>query len=85
MIECDLINRLVTGMFAKKFKEKHGVQSVRDALTAAQALLMEKLQVQDTCLIELGFNYEQRKSALKDYATRFFQDGAVIGGLNYAQ
>ena len=82
--ECNLINQLVTGMPAKKFKEIHGVQSVRDALTAAQVLLMEKLQTQDTCLIELGFNYEQRKSALKDYATKFFEGGATTGGLSNA-
>jgi frataxin-like iron-binding protein CyaY len=78
--EINLINRLVTGMDTKKFNEKYGVQSVRDALTAEQALLMEKLQTQDTCLIELGFNYKQRKSALKDYATKFFDGGATTGG-----
>lgn len=83
MIECDLINRLVTGMPAKKFKEMHGVKSVRDALTAAQALLMEKLQTQDTSLIELDFDYPTRKQKLSDFANQFFEGGATIGGLSH--
>ncbi|MDO9271087.1 MAG: KilA-N domain-containing protein [Methylobacter sp.] len=68
--ECDLINRLVTGMSAKKFKQVRGVESVRDALTAAESQLMDKLQRQDTSLIELGFSYEERKRLLIKYADK---------------
>ena len=70
--ECALINRLVTGMTAKKFKQAHGVDSVRDALTVAESQLMDKLQIQNTSLIELGFNYEARKDLLQNQANQFF-------------
>lgn len=73
--ECDLLNRLVTGMPAKKFKEVRGIESVRDGLTAAESLLMDKLQAQNTSLIELGFSFEERKCLLKKQADKFF--GAV--------
>lgn len=62
--ECDLINRLVTGYTAKQFKRIHGVEQVRDGLTVEQVRLMDKLQAQDTSLIELGFSYENRKDLL---------------------
>ena len=70
--ECDLINRLVTGMSAKQFKEVRGIDSVRDGLTAAESQLMDKLQVQNASLIELGFSYEERKGLLGKQADRFF-------------
>lgn len=63
--ECNLINKLVTGMAAKKYKETFGVSKVRDALNTEQLELMEKLQRQDTSLIELGFDYQQRKQLLE--------------------
>lgn len=69
--ECNLINRLVTGMDSKQFKNLHGVQTVRDALTAAQVCLMDKLQAHNACLIELGFDYETRKEKLCAYAENF--------------
>ena len=74
--ECDLINRLVTGMSAKKFKEVRGIESVRDGLTAAESQLMDKLQAQNTSLIELGFDYDRRKDLLGQQANKFF---AAIG------
>ena len=69
--ECDLINRLVTGMSAKKFKVAHSIENVRDGLTAAESLLMDKLQTQNTSLIELGFSYEDRKPLLIGQADKF--------------
>ena len=63
--ECDLINKLVTGMTAKQFKLTHCVDNVRDALTANELVLMEKLQRQNTSLIELGFPYGERKNRLQ--------------------
>ena len=75
--ECDLINKLVTGMCAKKFKQVHGVDSVRDALTAAESQLMDKLQVQNTSLIELGFDYEARKGLLQKQADKFHSASEV--------
>lgn len=63
--ECDMLNRIVTGMSSNKFKATHGVHSVRDAMTAAQIKLLDKLQRQNTALIELGFGYEDRKAMLQ--------------------
>lgn len=74
--ECDLINRLVTRMSAKTFKQARGIESVRDGLTAAESLLMDKLQIQNTSLIELGFSYEERKPLLMGQADKFL---GVIG------
>ncbi len=74
--ECDLINRLVTGMPAKKFKHARNIESVRDGLTAAELRLMDKLQMQNTSLIELGFSYEERKPLLMGQADKFL---GVIG------
>ena len=74
--ECDLINRLVTGMPAKKFKQMRGIESVRDGLTAAESQLMNKLQNQNTSLIELGFDYDRRRELLGQQANKFF---AAIG------
>jgi hypothetical protein len=70
--ECDLINRLVTGMPAKKFKQVRGIENVRDGLTAAESQLMNKLQTQNTSLIELGFSSEERKRLLKKQTDKFF-------------
>ncbi len=69
--ECDLINRLVTGLSAQKFKEARGIERVRDGLTAAELQLMNKLQVHNTSLIELGFSYEERKGLLEKQAGKF--------------
>ena len=60
--ECDLINRLVTGMTAKKFKQVRGIENVRDGLTAAESQLMDKLQAQNTSLIELDLVMMSAKS-----------------------
>lgn len=78
--ECDLINRLVTGMSAKAFKQMRGINSVRDGLTAAELQLMDKLQVQNASLIELGFSYEERKGLLGKQADKFlgaFEEVAI--------
>ncbi|AMK75403.1 MULTISPECIES: KilA-N domain-containing protein [Methylomonas] len=63
--ECNMLNKIVTGMTAKKFKAARGVDSVRDALSAAQLQLLDKLQRQNATLIELGLGYEERKRMLE--------------------
>ena len=70
--ECDLINRLVTGMTAKQFKQARGIENVRDGLTAAESQLMDKLQAHNTVFIEAGFSYEDRKGLLQKQANKFF-------------
>ncbi|MDE6708343.1 MAG: Rha family transcriptional regulator [Oscillospiraceae bacterium] len=68
--ECDMINRLVIGMTAKKFREVHGIprgESIRPHLTAEQIDLIEKLQKADVGLLIAFPNYEQRKRHLQWY------------------
>jgi len=68
--EANLINKFVTGMTAKKFKVTYSVKNVRDALTAAQAQLMNKLQRHNSVLIEMGIDYHERKRLLQQVVDR---------------
>ena len=67
--ECDMLNKIVTGMTAKKFKALHGVTNTRDAMSAAQLQLLSKLQRQNTSLIELGFDLDERRLMLEKSAS----------------
>ncbi|RLB86485.1 MAG: hypothetical protein DRH26_17205 [Deltaproteobacteria bacterium] len=62
--EADLINLVVLGMKAKKYKELHKVDSVRDAVTAAELSEITRLQRINTGLIEIGMPREERKENL---------------------
>lgn len=62
--EADMINRIVLGMPAKEFREAQGVESVRDALDAAQLSELNRLQIINTGLIEIGMDYQERKEKL---------------------
>jgi Rha family phage regulatory protein len=67
--ECDMINRLVTGMSAKQFRDAHGIEkgkSIRPYLTPEQVELMEKLQRIDAGLLVAVPEYEKRKALLED-------------------
>lgn len=71
--ECDMINRIVTGMTAKQFREKHGIakgESIRPFLTAEQISLMDRLQKADIGLLIAVPDYEQRKRQLEWYAAK---------------
>jgi hypothetical protein len=63
--EADLINDIVLGMKAKAFKQKYGVKNVRDYIDAAQLSEIERLQIINTGLIEIGMEYQKRKKHLK--------------------
>ncbi|WP_024334625.1 KilA-N domain-containing protein [Desulfotignum balticum] len=65
--EIDLINRIVLGMPAKQFKKENQVNNVRDACTAAQLQEIDKLQLINTGLIEIGKDYQERKEHLISY------------------
>lgn len=68
--ECDMINRIVTGMSAKQFREKHGLakgESIRPFLTAQQIEMLDKLQKVDVGLMIAIPNYEQRKQQHEQY------------------
>ena len=72
--ECDMINRLVTGMSAKQFRDAHGIekgQSIRPYLTPEQVELMEKLQRIDIGLLVAVPEYEKRKALLEDCKRRY--------------
>lgn len=62
--EADMINRIVLGMSAKQYKELHGVENVRDAVSEAELRELERLQRINTGLIEIGMGYEERKENL---------------------
>ena len=72
--EMDMINKLVLGVNAKKFKELNNidskVQSIRDYLSKDQIYLVDELQNKNTQLIELGMGYEERKALLNSYKIR---------------
>jgi uncharacterized coiled-coil protein SlyX len=63
--EADLINRIVLGMSAKKFKSKHGVDDVRSGCDAWQCYQLDKLQRINAALLEIGMSFDERKSQLK--------------------
>lgn len=63
--EANLLNRIVLGMDAKKFREMHEVDNVRDAMDAFQINAIEKLQKINTVLIELSISYQDRKEQLE--------------------
>lgn len=62
--ECDLLNIIVLGMKAKKFKALHAVKNVRDAMDASQLAEMNRLQIINTGLLEIGMSYKDRKENL---------------------
>ena len=79
--ECDMINKLVTGMTAKKFREVHGIkkgESIRPYLTDEQIELIEKLQKCDVGLLVAFPDYEQRKRHLEWYMLQIQRKSPVI-------
>lgn len=68
--EANLINRIVLGMDAKEFKETNSVDKVRDVLTVEQLAHIDALQSYDTHLVELGYEYNERKDMLMAYYTK---------------
>jgi len=60
----DMINRIVLGMTAKDYRATYAVESVRDAMDAAQLDEINRLQVINTGLIEIGMGYDERKENL---------------------
>jgi hypothetical protein len=62
--EADLINIIVLGMRAREYKILHGVDRVRDAVSAAELEQIRHLQNMNTGLIEMGMNFQDRKNFL---------------------
>lgn len=66
--ECDMINRLVTGMSAKQFRDAHGIpkgESIRPNLTAQQIKEMQMLQDIDIGLLVAVPEFAARKAILQ--------------------
>jgi Rha family phage regulatory protein len=71
--EADMINRIVLGIDAKKYRELHGVpdgKSIRPYLKLEEINLILKLQRMDIGLCITTPDYEKRKQILTDYYNR---------------
>lgn len=78
--ECDMINRIVTGMSAKQFRQANGIEkgkSIRPYLSNAQIQLMETLQKVDVGLLVSVPDYEQRKRYLEWYKMKLEEKAAL--------
>lgn len=68
--ECDMINRIVTGMSAKQFRIADGIEkgkSIRPYLSDEQITMLETLQKVDVGLLVAVPDYQQRKRHLEWY------------------
>lgn len=72
--ESNMINNIVIGLSAKKFKEEYGTDSVRDHLTPEQLIRIKELQEINTSLIKIGAKYKERKEKL----TIFFNSKKLL-------
>lgn len=69
--ECDMLNRIVTGMSAKQYREAHGIEkgkSIRPYLREDQLAMLDLLQTVDMGLLLAMPDYHQRKRQLEWYA-----------------
>ena len=74
--ECDMINRIVTGMSAKQFRQAHGLEkgtSIRPYLSDDQIQMIEILQKVDIGLLLAVPDYEQRKRHLEWYKMKLLK------------
>lgn len=65
--EADMINKVLTGFTAKKYKEHHDCKEVRDNLTPVEKAAMVKLQQANTIWIEEGYTFSEREDKLKAF------------------
>lgn len=71
--EADMINKIVLGMSAKKFRELHGLEkgvSIRPYLSDAEAEAVLALQRADIGLLEVVPEFERRREVLAGMYTR---------------
>ena len=77
--ECDMINRIVTGMSAKQFRETHGLEkgvSIRPYLSDDQIKMIDVLQKVDIGLLVAVPDFEQRKRHLEWYKMKLLENAA---------
>lgn len=68
--EFNLINRIVLGMDAKHYREKHGLkdeESIRGYIPEPLIAIIQKMQNFDTSLIIMELSYEERKLQLNEF------------------
>lgn len=68
--EINMIYRIILGMDAKHYKERVGLQKdsdLRDYITNEQKKLVDQLQITDTGLLNVGFDYNRRKELLTNF------------------
>lgn len=78
--ECDMINSIVLGMTAKKYRELHGIakgKSIRPYLTLEQIEAIKTLQRIDIGLILAVPDFQQRKQILKVQFDRLTRDKLI--------
>ncbi|EOF6195376.1 Rha family transcriptional regulator [Salmonella enterica] len=71
--EANLINRIVLGTTAAKFRKENDIgktEAIRDYLTAEQIRAITELQRADTVFINMGWDFERRKAELKSLFDR---------------
>ena len=75
--ECDMLNRIVLGMTAKKYRLANGIEkgkSIRPYLSKEQIDMLETLQKVDVGLLVAFPAYEDRKRHLEWYKTKLEED-----------
>ena len=67
--ELDMLNRLVLGLSAKQFKEKHEVMEVRDALSQQEVDILDRIHKHNISLLSMDLGYYARKAFLKQHVS----------------
>ncbi len=78
--EHNMIYKIVLGATAKKYKEALDIEkdeSLRDNLTPKSIEAVTKLQEMNTSLIDLGFEYKERKARLDKFFDKRLNAGLV--------
>lgn len=81
--ECDMLNRIVTGMSAKQFRIANGIEkgkSIRPYLSESQIKMLETLQKVDVGLLVAVPEYQQRKRYLEWYKMKIENSEEVNKG-----
>lgn len=75
--EANMITKIIMGKNAKQLKEEFEADDVRDCMNAREIHALENLQRANTVLIQMGFEYEERKEKLKRLYEKKFSELAI--------
>lgn len=78
--EFDLINRIALGKSAKEYRAAHGIgkdDPIRDYLTALEIRCVQAMQRANTTMIEMGMDYDTRKTELHKLYVRRHAPGLL--------